>query len=104
MACARVYFRCPGNGQTTKLRTMNNMKDMNVCVANAAERPDAIRSRRILAADDDEGMRYLMSTVLAGAGFKVKAASDGQKAWEASARIAIVLRLASKEPSNVECD
>jgi hypothetical protein len=25
----------------------------------------------------------------------------GQKAWEASARIAIVLRLASKEPSNV---
>jgi hypothetical protein len=28
----------------------------------------------------------------------------GQKAWEASARIAIVLRLASKEPSNVECD
>jgi len=28
----------------------------------------------------------------------------GQKAWEASARIAIVLRPASKEPSNVECD
>jgi len=28
----------------------------------------------------------------------------GQKAWEASARIALLLRPASKEPSNVECD
>ena len=28
----------------------------------------------------------------------------GQKAWETSARIAMALRLASKEPSNVECD
>ena len=28
----------------------------------------------------------------------------GQKAWEASTRIALLLRPASKEPSNVECD
>jgi CheY-like chemotaxis protein len=34
-------------------------------------------------ADDDEGIRYLVSTVLAGAGFNVNAASDGQQAWEA---------------------
>ena len=34
-------------------------------------------------ADDDEGIRRLISTVLAGAGFDVNAASDGQEAWEA---------------------
>jgi hypothetical protein len=28
----------------------------------------------------------------------------GQKAWETSARIAMALRLASKEPSHVQCD
>ena len=28
----------------------------------------------------------------------------GQKTWEASARIAIMLRLAPKEPTHVECD
>ena len=34
-------------------------------------------------ADDDEGIRCLLSTVLADAGFYVNAASDGQQAWEA---------------------
>jgi DNA-binding response OmpR family regulator len=34
-------------------------------------------------ADDDEGIRDLVSIVLAGAGFEVNAASDGQQAWEA---------------------
>jgi CheY-like chemotaxis protein len=34
-------------------------------------------------ADDDEDIRYLLSTVLAGAGYDVNAASDGQQAWEA---------------------
>ena len=34
-------------------------------------------------ADDDEGIRQLISTVLAHAGFEVNAASDGQQAWEA---------------------
>jgi CheY-like chemotaxis protein len=62
---------------------MNNTKVMNVCVADAAERPGAVRPRRILVADDDEAIRDLISTALAGAGFEVKAASDGQLAWEA---------------------
>ena len=39
--------------------------------------------RRILVADDDEGTRHLISAVLAGAGFDVNAAADGQQAWEA---------------------
>jgi CheY-like chemotaxis protein len=42
-----------------------------------------IRAGRILVVDDDEGIRYLVSAALAGAGFEVNAASDGQQAWEA---------------------
>jgi DNA-binding NtrC family response regulator len=34
-------------------------------------------------ADDDEGIRFVISTVLASAGFDVNATSDGQQAWEA---------------------
>ena len=34
-------------------------------------------------ADDDEGIRYLIFTALAGTGFDVNTASDGQEAWEA---------------------
>ena len=56
---------------------------MNSCVTDSSEPPVLTRSRRILVADDDEGIRYLLSTVLAGAGFDVNTASDGQQAWEA---------------------
>src|ERR1039458_9853176 len=56
---------------------------MNSCVTDSPEPPVPIRSRRILVADDDEDIRYLLSTVLAGAGYDVNAASDGQQAWEA---------------------
>ena len=34
-------------------------------------------------ADDDEGIRYIISYVLAHDGFEVNTASDGQQAWEA---------------------
>src|ERR1035438_8912209 len=56
---------------------------MNSCVTDSSEPPVLTRSRRILVADDDESIRYLLSTVLAGAGFDVNTASDGQQAWEA---------------------
>ena len=52
-------------------------------VTDSSEPPMPIRTRRILVAEDDGCIRHLISTVLAGAGFQVNAASDGQQAWEA---------------------
>lgn len=52
------------------------------CIADSSPPPVPTRPRRILVADDDDGIRCLLSTVLAGAGFDVNAASDGQEAWE----------------------
>jgi CheY-like chemotaxis protein len=51
------------------------------CVEDSCESPRPIRGRRILVADD-EGMRRLISSVLAGVGFAVNAAADGEQAWE----------------------
>ena len=45
-----------------------------------------MRALRILVADDEEGIRCFISTVLAGAGFDVTTTSDGQQAWEALLR------------------
>ena len=64
------------------IKTINKAKDMNSCVADSSEPPVPAR-RRILVADDDEGIRRLISAVLARAGFDVNTASDGQQAWEA---------------------
>ena len=50
---------------------------------DSSEPPVPSRTRRILVADDDEGIRHLISTVLARAGFDVNAAANGQQAWEA---------------------
>jgi len=52
-------------------------------VTDSSQPPVPVRQTRILVADDDEGIRDLVSIVLAGAGFEVNAASDGQQAWEA---------------------
>ena len=43
----------------------------------------AIRKRRILVADDEEGIRHLLSVALTLAGFDVNLASDGEEAWDA---------------------
>ena len=43
----------------------------------------AMRKRRILVADDDEGLRYLLSVALTLAGYDVNLASDGEQAWDA---------------------
>jgi CheY-like chemotaxis protein len=55
---------------------------MNPCDTSSAERAISAHPRRILVADDDEVIRYLISTILDDADFNVDAASDGQQAWE----------------------
>ena len=66
-----------------KTKTINRAKGMSSCGTGSSEPRAPTRLRRVLVADDDEGIRYLISTVLSGAGFEVNAASDGQQAWEA---------------------
>ena len=45
--------------------------------------PVPARVQRILVADDEEDIRHLISSVLAGDGFNVNTASDGEQAWKA---------------------
>jgi len=52
-------------------------------IPDSSEPPVPIQAGRILVADDDEGLRHIISTALVHAGFEVNAASDGQEAWEA---------------------
>jgi DNA-binding response OmpR family regulator len=52
------------------------------CVSDPSWAP-VPRVRRILVADDDEDIRRLISNILAGDGFDVFTASDGEQAWEA---------------------
>jgi CheY-like chemotaxis protein len=66
-----------------QIKTINRPKGMNSCGTSFPEPPLTSRPRRILVADDDEAIRYLLCTVLADAGFNADAASDGQQAWEA---------------------
>lgn len=56
---------------------------MRPCAKHPSEPAVLARPARILMADDDEGIRCIMTAVLADAGFTVNAASDGQQAWEA---------------------
>ena len=90
-----VSLRRPRIGQTTKIKTIHKTKYMRLqtltpswsrdvsCIPDSSEPPVPIRAGRILVADDDEGIRLIISAVLAHAGFEVSAASDGQQAWEA---------------------
>ena len=52
-------------------------------ILDSSEPPVPVQAERILVVDDDEGIRHIISTVLARAGFEVTAASDGQQAWDA---------------------
>ena len=83
MACAKVSLRRPSIGEATKITTIGKAKDMNLYATDSLGPPVPIRTPRILVADDDEGIRDLISAVLAPAGFNVHAVSDGQQAWEA---------------------
>jgi two-component system, response regulator, stage 0 sporulation protein F len=66
-----------------KTRKIQKAKGMNRRATDTTAPSVPSRSRRILVADDDEGSRCLISAVLEDAGFEVKAAADGQEAWEA---------------------
>jgi CheY-like chemotaxis protein len=44
---------------------------------------EQVHTRRILIADDDECIRQIISSVLAGDGFEVNTTVDGEQAWEA---------------------
>jgi DNA-binding response OmpR family regulator len=67
------------NLQTSKSRSpLDGLK-----VTDSSKRQVPNRTPRILVADDNEGIRHLLSVILADAGFDVSAASDGQEAWEA---------------------
>ena len=52
-------------------------------VTGPSKPPVPARVQRILVADDEEDIRHLISSVLAGDGFDVNTASDGEQAWEA---------------------
>jgi CheY-like chemotaxis protein len=53
------------------------------CVTGPSAPSVAIRKWRILVADDEEGIRFLSSLILAGGGFDVKVSADGEQAWDA---------------------
>jgi CheY-like chemotaxis protein len=53
------------------------------CVELSSDSPEPIHARRVLVADDDKLIRQLVSTALAGDGFAVNSAADGEEAWEA---------------------
>jgi len=51
---------------------------------NDASTPfDLILARRILIAEDDDLIRWIISNTLADNGYAVKTAADGEEAWEA---------------------
>lgn len=52
------------------------------CAPYSASPPVPVNAQRILVADDNEGVRCVLSTFLARAGFDVNAASDGEEAWD----------------------
>ena len=52
-------------------------------VTGPSQPPVPARGQKILVADDEEDIRHLISSILAGDGFAVNAASDGEQAWEA---------------------
>jgi CheY-like chemotaxis protein len=67
-----------------KLQTLTPPSSRDASFVTGPEEPRApIRSRRVLVADDDEGICFLISSVLTSVGFDVSATSDGQQAWEA---------------------
>ena len=73
MACAKVSLRRPSIGEAMQIKTIGKAKDMNLYATDSLGPPVPIRTPRILVADDDEGIRDLISAVLAPAGFDVNA-------------------------------
>jgi DNA-binding NtrC family response regulator len=65
-----------------KIETLDRAKATYSCGTGFSQTAAPARPRAILVADDDEGMRYFISTTLMSAGFRVNTVSDGQQAWE----------------------
>jgi len=78
----------PAASQTKQTRHMNPYPpglapDRVVsCGTGSSWPPVPVNPRRILVADDQADIRYLMSSVLASGGFEVSAAADGEQAWQ----------------------
>jgi DNA-binding NtrC family response regulator len=53
---------------------------------DSAKPSELIHARRILIAEDVEIIRWIISNTLAGDGYTVDAAADGEEAWEALCR------------------
>jgi two-component system alkaline phosphatase synthesis response regulator PhoP len=67
-----------------KLQTLKlTMPSGDLNVADRSESQFPTPKRRILVADDQEGIRQLISSILTDAGFEVGTAADGLEAWEA---------------------
>jgi DNA-binding response OmpR family regulator len=65
--------------QTHKLASLHDTSRAAGCFQS----PVPVHAQRILVVDDEEDVRHLISSILAGDGFDVHAAADGEKAWEA---------------------
>jgi DNA-binding NtrC family response regulator len=52
-------------------------------VRDSSKPSDLIHARRILIAEDEEIIRWIISNTLADDGYAVNAAADGEQAWEA---------------------
>jgi CheY-like chemotaxis protein len=50
---------------------------------DSAKPADLIHARRILIAEDDDIVRWIISNTLADEGYTVEVAADGEEAWEA---------------------
>jgi DNA-binding NtrC family response regulator len=51
-------------------------------VRDSSKPPELIRARRILIAEDDDIIRWIISNTLADDGYTVDATADGEEAWE----------------------
>jgi CheY-like chemotaxis protein len=65
--------------QTHKLASLHDTSRAAGCFQS----PVPVHAQRILVVDDEEDVRHLISSILAGDGFDMHAAADGEKAWEA---------------------
>ncbi len=54
----------------------------DLSVSDPSWRPVPARPRKILVADDQESICHVLTGILAGDGFEVNTASDGEQAWE----------------------
>src|SRR5271167_4931048 len=64
---------------------------------DSAKPSDLIHAPRILIAEDDDIIRRIISNALAGDGYAVNAAADGEQAWEALRHNAYALLVTDNE-------